>query len=124
MLSFFKVRKFALMSLLSFSTLSYAGDPVVVLFVIDGLQRDAAEAAAKNGADNLKYLMENGVSVREAYSTSPAPRMFLPDGSLPWGTSSSPNVAMHTGTHVYESRQMDDIFLSAKRSGIKSQFAG
>ncbi len=124
MLSFFKVRKFAVMSLLSFSTLSYAGDPVVVLFVIDGLQRDAAEAAAKNGADNLKYLMENGVSVREAYSTSPAPRMFLPDGSLPWGTSSSPNVAMHTGTHVYESRQMDDIFLSAKRSGIKSLFAG
>lgn len=106
------------------STSTFAGEPVVLVFVIDGLQRDAAEVAAANGAGNLKFLIENGVIVREAYSTSPAPRMYLPDGSLPWGTSSSPNVAMHTGTHVFESRQMDDIFLSARRAKIKSVFAG
>ncbi len=98
--------------------------PVVLVFILDGLERDAAEVAAANGAVNLKFLMQNGVTVRDAYSTSPAPRMFLPDGSLPWGTSTSPNVAMHTGTHVFESRQMDDIFLSARRGGIKSVFAG
>ena len=112
------------MALISASTPAFAGEPVVLVYIIDGLQRDAAEVAAANGAVNLKFLIENGVSVREAYCTSPAPRMFLPDGSLPWGTSSSPNVAMHTGTHVFESRQMDDIFLSARRGGIKSVFAG
>jgi hypothetical protein len=102
-----------------------AKDPVVLVFVIDGLQQDAVEVAAANGAVHLKFLLDNGVHAREAYSTSPAPRMYLPDGSLPWGTSSSPNVAMHTGTHVYESREMDDIFLSARRSkNIKSVFAG
>jgi len=112
------------MALITASSSAFAGEPVVLVYIIDGLQRDAAEVAAANGAVNLKFLIDNGVSVREAYCTSPAPRMFLPDGSLPWGTSSSPNVAMHTGTHVFESRQMDDIFLSARRAGIKSVFAG
>jgi len=112
------------MFLISASALIFAGEPVVLVFIIDGLQRDAAEVAAANGAKNLKFLLENGVTVREAYCTSPAPRMFLPDGTLPWGTASSPNVAMHTGTHVFESRKMDDIFLSARRSKIKSVFAG
>ncbi|HPT21116.1 MAG TPA: alkaline phosphatase family protein [Bacteroidales bacterium] len=106
------------------ATLSHAEDPTVLVFIIDGLQRDAAIAAANNGAENLKFLINSGVTVKEAYCTSPAPRMFLPDGSLPWGTSSSPNVAMHTGTHVFESRMMDDIFLSARRAKIKSIFAG
>jgi hypothetical protein len=31
---------------------------------------------------------------------------------------------MHTGTHIFESRKMDDIFLSARRAGIVSVFAG
>ena len=31
---------------------------------------------------------------------------------------------MHTGTHLFESRKIDDIFTSAKRAGIKSVFAG
>lgn len=106
------------------SSISYSGEPVVLVFIIDGLQRDAAEVAAANGAANLKFLINNGVIVKEAYCTSPAPRMYLPDGSLPWGTSSSPNVAMHTGTHVFESRNIDDIFLSARRAKIKSVFAG
>jgi hypothetical protein len=112
------------MGFLSIPARSFADEPVVIVFIIDGLQPDAARVAAANGAENIKFLIENGVCVRETYCTSPAPRMFLPDGSLPWGTSSSPNVAIHTGTHVFESRQMDDIFLSARRAKIKSVFAG
>ncbi len=103
---------------------SLASEPVAVLFVIDGLQPDAAAVAMSNGAANLKSLHDNGVWVEEAYCSSPSPHLRLPDGSLPWGTSSPPNVAMHTGTHVFESRQMDDIFLAARRAGIKSVFSG
>ena len=109
---------------ISFQNYSLAAKRTLFLFVIDGLQRDAAEAAINNGAKNLKYLHDNGVWVEEAYCVSPSPYLRLPDGSLPWGTSSPPNVAMHTGTHVFESRKMDDIFLEARRSGIKSIFAG
>jgi hypothetical protein len=97
---------------------------IVVMFLIDGLQPDAAATAMNNGADNLKQLVDNGVRVETAHSTSPAPRLELPDGSLPWGNSTSGNVSMHTGTHLFESRQMDDIFLSARKAGIKSVFSG
>ena len=31
---------------------------------------------------------------------------------------------MHTGTHVFETQDLDDIFLSAKRKGIKSVYVG
>jgi hypothetical protein len=109
---------------LTFTGRSLASAPVAVLFVIDGLQSDAAAVAMSNGAANLKSLHDNGVWVEEAYCSSPSPHLRLPDGSLPWGTSSPPNVAMHTGTHVFESRQMDDIFLAARRAGIKSVFSG
>jgi hypothetical protein len=119
-----RIKIWIIMVFISASSYAFAGEPVVLVFIIDGLQRDAAQVAITNGAVNLKYLVDKGVCVNEAYCTSPAPRMYLPDGSLPWGTSSSPNVAMHTGTHVFESRQMDDIFLSARRAGIKSVFAG
>jgi Sulfatase len=102
---------------------SYA-ETYVLVFIVDGLQSDAARVAANNGADNFKFFIENGVTVKEAYCSCPAPYLRLPDGSLPWGTSSPPNVAIHTGTHVFESRQMDDIFLSARRGHIKSVFAG
>lgn len=98
--------------------------PAALLFVIDGLQPDAAAAAITKGAVHLKFFRDHGVCVKEAYCVSPAPRLQLPGGSLPWGTSSPPNVAMHTGTHVFESRQMDDIFLAARRAGIKSVFSG
>ena len=101
-----------------------SAETTVLIFIVDGLQSDAAKAAAANGATNLKYLLDNGVWVKEALCTSPAPRMYMPDGSLPWGTTTSPNVAFHTGTHVFESRQMDDIFLSARKAGIKSIFSG
>lgn len=109
--------------LFAFSAPSFA-ERTVLMFIVDGLEDDTAKAAMANGAKNLKFLMENGVTVREARCTSPAPRMTMPDGSLPWGTSTSPNVAFHTGTHVFESRQMDDIFLSARKAGIKSLFSG
>ncbi len=99
-------------------------ETTVLVFIVDGLQSESAKAAASHGAKNLKFLLDNGVWVKEAHCTSPAPRMYMPDGSLPWGTTTSPNVAFHTGTHVFESRQMDDIFLSARRAGIKSMFAG
>ena len=114
----------SILFLIGIQSLSFAGETTVLVFIIDGLQSDAAKVAANNGAENFKFLMENGVCVEEAYCTSPAPRMYLPDGSLPWGTTSSPNVSIHTGTHVFESRQMDDIFLSARRANIKSVFAG
>ena len=121
---FLQFKFWIMMFLIGISNLSFAREPTVLVFIIDCLQSDAAKVAAANGAENLKFLMENGVCVQETYCTSPAPRMYLPYGSLPWGTSSSPNVAMHTGTHVFESRQMDDIFLSARRAQIKSVFAG
>jgi hypothetical protein len=98
--------------------------PTVVVFMIDGLQPGPARVAADNGATNLKFLIDNGVWVTEARCTSPAPLARMPDGSLPWETTTSSNVAMHTGTHVFDSRQIDDIFLSATRAGIKSTFAG
>lgn len=103
---------------------SLASQPIEVLFVIDGLQADAAKVAIANGAAHLKFFFENGVWAEETYCSSPSPYLRLPDNSLPWGTSSPPNVAMHTGTHVFESRQMDDIFLAARRAGIKSIFSG
>jgi hypothetical protein len=96
----------------------------VLLFIIDGLQSDAAKVAMAHGAVNMKYFFDNGVWVEEAYCSSPSERLYLPDSSMPWGTAAPPNVAMHTGTHVFESRQMDDIFLAARRAGIKSVFSG
>jgi len=98
--------------------------PVVVQFIIDGLMSDAAETAIAAGAENLKYFAEHGVVVDEAYSNSPVGRVKLPDGSEPWGGASPPNIGMHTGMHVFENQQLDDIFLSAKRNSIKSIYVG
>jgi hypothetical protein len=96
----------------------------VLLFIVDGLQTDAAKVAMAHGATNMRFFFLNGVWVEEAYCSSPSGRLYLPDNSMPWGTAAPPNVAMHTGTHVFESRQMDDIFLAARRAGIKSVFSG
>ena len=98
--------------------------PIVVQFIIDGLMKDAAETAIDAGADNLKYFAKNGVVVQDAYSNRPVGRVKLPDGSEPWGGASPPNIGMHTGTHVFETQQLDDIFLSARRQGIKSVYVG
>lgn len=98
----------------------------VVLFLIDGLQPDAARTAADHGASNLRFMIDNGVVVETARSTSPAARTTAADGSLPWGNATSGNIAVHTGTHLYEAGPagLDDIFQAARRAGIKSVFAG
>ena len=98
--------------------------PIVIQFIIDGLMKDAVETAIKAGAENLKYFRNNGVVVEAAYSNSPVGRVKLPDGSEPWRGASPPNIGMHTGTHVFESQNLDDIFLSARRKGIKSVYVG
>ena len=99
-------------------------EALVVLFVIDGMQPITAATAAANGAENLKMVIEQGVTVEEAYCVSPASSLELPDGSKPWGGSSAPNVAIHTGCHLFESKDMDDIFLAAQDDAIKSVFVG
>jgi hypothetical protein len=97
----------------------------VVLFLVDGLMYDAlATAMASGGARNFKFLIDNGVRVEITHSTSPAAVIELPDGTQPWLRATSGNVAVHTGCHLFESRQMDDIFLAARAAGIKSVFAG
>jgi hypothetical protein len=99
-------------------------DPVVVQFMIDGIDANTIRTATANGATTLAGILKQGVTVDTYYCTSPAPRLQLPDGSLPWGGSTSSNVAMHTGTHLFESYNIDDIFLSARRAGKVSMFSG
>jgi hypothetical protein len=99
-------------------------NPVVVQFMVDGIDANTVKTAIAAGATTLDNLLKQGVVADTYYCTSPAARLALPDGSLPWGGSTSSNVAMHTGTHLYETYNIDDIFLSAKRAGIKSVFAG
>jgi hypothetical protein len=98
----------------------------VVIFLIDGLQPDAARTAAANGASNLKMIIEGGVTVTTALSTTPAARTTLANGSLPWGNATSGNIAVHTGTHLYEAGPagLQDIFQAARAAGIKSVFSG
>lgn len=99
-------------------------NPVVVQFMVDGIDANTVKTAIAAGATTLGTLLKQGVTTDTYYCTSPAPRLQLPDKSLPWGGSTSSNVAMHTGTHLFESYNIDDIFLSARRAGIKSVFAG
>src|SRR5262245_12132053 len=99
----------------------------VVLFLVDGLMYDAVRTAAASGATNLAFVLANGVRVETSHSTSPAGVIQLPAGApnpTPWDFASSGNVAVHTGCHLFESRQMDDIFLAARQAGIRSVFAG
>jgi hypothetical protein len=99
-------------------------NPVVIQFMVDGIDANTVKTAIAAGATTLGTLLKQGVVADTYYCTSPAPRLALPDGSTPWGGSTSSNVAMHTGTLLFESYNIDDIFLSAKRAGIKSVFAG
>src|SRR5262245_1324385 len=99
-------------------------NPVVIQFMVDGIDANTVKTAIAAGASTLGNLLKQGVTVDTYYCTSPAPRLALPDKSLPWGGSTSSNVAMHTGTHLFESYNIDDIFLSARRAGIVSVFAG
>lgn len=98
--------------------------PIVVQFMIDGIDANTVRTAVASGAKTVGGILQQGVTVENFYCTSPAPRLELPDGSLPWGGSTSANVALHTGCHLFESRKMDDIFLNAREAGIVSVFAG
>ena len=99
-------------------------NPVVVQFMIDGIDPNTVRTAVAAGATTLGSLLKQGTTVQTYYCASPAPRLELPDGSLPEGGSTAAIVALHTGTHLFESSNIDDIFLSARRAGIKSVFAG
>jgi len=99
-------------------------NPIVIQIMVDGIDANTVRTAVANGAATVGGLLKQGVTAQTYYCTSPAPQLILPDGSKPWGGSTSSNVAMHTGTHLFESKKMDDIFLSARRAGIKSVFAG
>ena len=81
-------------------------NPVVVQFMVDGIDaQPPVRTATANGATTLASLLEQGVVADTYYCTSPAPRLDLPDGSRPWAGTPSSNVAMHTGTHLFESVQ-------------------
>src|SRR5205085_6913576 len=99
-------------------------NPVVVQFMIDGIYPNTVRTAVAAGATNIGSILKQGVTVQTYYCATPAPRLELPDGSLPEGGSTAAIVALHTGTHLFESSDIDDIFLSARRAGIKSVFAG
>src|SRR5882757_376227 len=103
-------------------------ETTVVLFLVDGLMDDAVQTAVASGAPNLAFVLANGVRVETVRSTSPAGIIQLPAdapaGPQPWGLASSGNVAVHTGCHVFESNDMDDIFRAARAAGIKSVFSG
>lgn len=100
----------------------------MVLFLVDGVMYEAVQTAVANGATNFGFVLANGVRVVTSHSTSPAAVIQLPAGSpggtQPWARATSGNVAVHTGCHLFESRQMDDIFLAARAGGIKSVFSG
>jgi hypothetical protein len=100
-------------------------DATVILFLVDGLQQATLDTGIANGATNMKFLVDNGVTSETSYSTSPAARLELPpNNSLPWGNATSGNVAVHTGCHLHESSMMDDIFLAAGAADIVSVFSG
>jgi hypothetical protein len=100
----------------------------VVLFLVDGLMYEAVQTAIAAGAQNLRMVLEGGVRVETSHSTSPAAVIQLPAGApggpQPWARATSGNVAVHTGCHLFESNQMDDIFLGARAAGLKSVFSG
>jgi Sulfatase len=104
------------------------GKTTVVLFLVDGMMNEVVQAAAASGAENLRFVLENGVRVETGLSTSPAAVIQLPPGwpagEQPWGRASSGNVAVHTGCHLFESNDMDDIFRAARAAGIRSVFSG
>jgi hypothetical protein len=99
-------------------------EATVVLFFVDGLQPAAVRTAIGAGAVNLRLVVDGGVTAETSYATSPAARLVVPPALQPWGNATSGNVAAHTGCHLNESSDMDDIFLAARRAGIRSVFAG
>src|SRR6476619_7096610 len=72
-------------------------NPVVVQFMIDGIDPNTVRTAVAAGASTLGSLLKEGVTVQTYYCASPAPRLELPDKSLPEGGSTAAIVALHTG---------------------------
>ena len=58
-------------------------NPVVVQFMIDGIDPNTVRTAVAAGATNIGSILKQGVTVQTYYCASPAPRLQLPDGSLP-----------------------------------------
>ena len=99
-------------------------NPVVVQLMIDGIDANTLRTAIAAGAKTVGGLVAQSTITQTYYCASPAARLQLPDGSLPEGGSTAAIVALHTGTHLFESPNIDDIFSSAHRAGIKSVMAG
>ena len=99
-------------------------NPVVIQLMIDGVDANTLRTAIGAGAKTVGGLVAQSTITQTYYCASPAARLQLPDGSLPEGGSTAAIVALHTGTHLFESPNIDDIFSSAHRAGIKSVMAG
>lgn len=96
----------------------------VVIFFIDGLQPESAKLMAANGAAGLKMMFDSGVVAEKSYTPYPKEGYNLENGTKPWGMTSPGNVAVHNGCHIFETKNVDDIFLAAREKGIKSVYAG
>jgi hypothetical protein len=99
-------------------------NPIVIQLMIDGADANTLRTAIAAGAKTVGGLVAQSTITQTYYCSSPAARLQLPDGSLPEGGSTAAIVALHTGTHLFESPNIDDIFSSAHRAGIKSVMAG
>jgi hypothetical protein len=96
----------------------------VVIFFIDGLQPESARLMAANGAAGLKMMFDSGVVAEKSFTPYPKEGYALENGTKPWGLTSPGNVAVHNGCHIFETKNVDDIFLAAREKGIKSVYAG
>ncbi|MDB5105398.1 MAG: hypothetical protein JWP91_3087 [Fibrobacteres bacterium] len=102
----------------------HAQKTTVVIFFIDGLEPASAKLMAANGAANLKFMFDSGVVAEKSFTPYPKEGYKLENGTAPWGNTSPGNVACHNGCHIFESKNVDDIFLAAREKGIKSVYAG
>ncbi len=102
----------------------FAQKTTVVIFFIDGLEPATAKLMAANGAVGLKMMFDSGVVAEKSYTPYPKEGYKLENGTTPWGQTSPGNVAVHNGCHIFETKNVDDIFLAGKEKGIKSVYAG
>lgn len=121
-----RLQAFALAMFLAFAlpVQAQTQKTTVVLFFIDGLQPVSAKLMAANGATNLKFMFDSGVVAEKSYSPYPKEGYTLENGAAPWGNTSPGNVACHNGCHIFETKNVDDIFLAGREKGIKSVYAG
>jgi hypothetical protein len=85
-------------------------NPIVIQLMIDGVDANTLRTAIAAGAKTVGGLVAQSTITQTYYCASPAARLQLPDGSLPEGGSAAAIVALHTGTHLFESPNIDDIF--------------